>query len=240
VILAAGRGTRMQSMTAGRPKPLIEVGGKALVEHILDRLCQAGARSFLVVTGYRATMIEDRLAKYPAEIAFRRQAMPDGTARAARLAREFAGNDPFLLTFGDILADPDDYRAMAAVLESDPTAAAVLAVQYAADPWRGAAVYENGGRVTAIVEKPPPGSSTTNWNSAGIYVFRPEVFDELERVPRSPRGEYELTSAIAQLIAGVARVLMHPVRGPWLDVGRPEDVAAAERMVRGQGETEAG
>jgi dTDP-glucose pyrophosphorylase len=107
----------------------------------------------------------------------------------------------------------------------------VLAVQYAADPWRGAAVYERNGVVTGILEKPPPGTSTTHWNSAGIYVFGPVIFDELAQVPLSPRGEYELTSGVARMIRHQRRVLMHVVGGAWSDVGRPQDLGAAERII---------
>ena len=65
VVLAAGRGTRMKALTADRPKPMLEVAGKPLLEHILDRLAEADFREFLVVTGYRAEMIESYFAAYP-------------------------------------------------------------------------------------------------------------------------------------------------------------------------------
>ena len=82
-----------------------------------------------------------------------------------------------------------------------------------------------------IVEKPAIGTSTTHWNSAGSYVFRPTVFEELERVPLSVRGEYELTSALSQMIERGLRLLLYPLQGAWRDVGRPGDLDAARKMV---------
>jgi UDP-N-acetylglucosamine diphosphorylase / glucose-1-phosphate thymidylyltransferase / UDP-N-acetylgalactosamine diphosphorylase / glucosamine-1-phosphate N-acetyltransferase / galactosamine-1-phosphate N-acetyltransferase len=229
VILAAGRGTRMRDAAGDLPKPMILVAGKPILEHILDRLRAASFTDVLIVTGYRAGLIEAHFASYPMRIEFRRQQQLDGTARAALLARDFAVGDPFLLTFGDILTETRDYQGMWSRLEED--ARAVVVVKHVEDPWQGAAVYEQNGILTRIIEKPPPGASTTNWNSAGSYVFRPNVFPELQRVPMSARGEYELTSALQQMIHAGQKLLLYPLLGTWRDVGRPEDLAAAEELL---------
>ncbi|MDX1981896.1 MAG: sugar phosphate nucleotidyltransferase [Bryobacteraceae bacterium] len=228
VILAAGKGTRMAELTAQAPKPMLVVRGKPILEHVADRLEAAGAARLLVVVGYYGDQIRAFFAGRKS-MEFREQQEVNGTATAALLGREFAGPDPFLLTFGDILAAPGDYLRMMALLEDG--VAGVLAVKHTEDPYRGAAVYERDGVVRRIVEKPPRGSSTTPWNSAGIYVFRPEVFEELARVPVSPRGEYELTSAVSQMVEAGREVRMCAVSGDWLDVGRPEDLAAAEGIL---------
>jgi dTDP-glucose pyrophosphorylase len=81
--------------------------------------------------------------------------------------------------------------------------------------------------VSLIVEKPPRGTSSTRWNSAGLYAFDPVVFQEAENVPPSPRGEYEITSAIEQLLEHGRAVRMFEITGAWRDVGRPEDLASA-------------
>jgi len=231
VILAAGRGTRMAGLTADRPKAMLPLRNRPMLELILERLRLAGFLEILVVTGYRAEMIEEHFAVDSPALRFRRQEELNGTARAALLAREFTGAEPFLLTFGDILTGVEDYRAMARMLEEDAAAEAVLAAKWVEDPWQGAAVYEDRGVVTRIVEKPVRGASTTHWNSAGSYCFRASIFEELERVPLSPRGEYELTSAIEQLLARRVRVLLCGLHGGWRDVGRPEDLEEAEGMV---------
>ncbi len=96
----------------------------------------------------------------------------NGTGRAALLAKEFAGEDPFLLTFGDCLCNASEYVGIRSILESNLKTAAVLAAKDIEDPWQGAAIYEEGGKISKILEKPPKGTSTTRWGSAGFYAFR--------------------------------------------------------------------
>jgi NDP-sugar pyrophosphorylase family protein len=231
VVLAAGRGTRMGELTGKVPKPLLRVGGKPLIEHVLDNMRAAGVRRVLVVTGYQAELIENHLAAFPLEVEFRRQWPLDGTGSAALLARDFAGADNFLLTYGDILADSDDYRRTAAMLESDPSADAVLGLNRVDDPWQGAAVYHHDWIVARIVEKPPRGTSSTPWNNRGVYAFRSTIFDYLAKLEPSPRGEFELPSAVEGMLAAGKRLLGVELRRASLDVGRPEDLAAAEKLL---------
>ena len=99
-----------------------------------------------------------------------------------------------------------------------------MAVKEVDDPFRGAAVYLEDDRVTRIAEKPPKGASGTRWLAAGIYCLPPSVFAELERLPLSPRGEYELTDAVSQMLQGGASFIWHGIEGFWRDIGRPEDL----------------
>ena len=230
VILAAGRGTRMKDLTIAAPKPMLNAAGRPILERLLERLIEAGYSEALIVTGYRAESIEDYFRDYRFPLHFVRQSPIDGTATAALLARQFVGHDDFLLTFGDILADAPCYRQILEQLLRDPGVEAILGVRDVEDPYRGAAVYaDSDGKVTRIVEKPPQGVSTTRWNSAGIYAVRSSLFAELECVPRSSRGEFELTSAISQLIEGGKLLRIFPIEGQWRDIGRPEDLEALFR-----------
>jgi NDP-sugar pyrophosphorylase family protein len=151
----------------------------------------------------------------------------NGTGSGALLAQTFAAHEPFLLTYGDILCDPVEYRRAAQILFEEPEIAAVVAVKAVDDPWQGAAVYAENGRISRILEKPPKGTSTTRWNSAGFYAFRPVVFDYLAQLQPSPRGEYELTTALDIMRSDGLDLRISPIEGPWRDVGRPEDLAAA-------------
>lgn len=216
----------MGHLTEAIPKPMIRVSGKPLLEHILDRLREAGIESAAIVTGYRGEMIREYFEQYPLPISWFTQEVLDGTASAVRLAKSFVGSDSFVLTFGDIWCDAADYRGLMAGLTGDVEA--VLGVRKVDDPWQGAAVYEHGGAVEKIIEKPEKGTSMTNWNSAGLYAFRAGVFGELERVQKSARGEYEITSAIEQMIEGGKKLRIYAIEGVWRDVGRPEDLAAIE------------
>jgi len=234
VILAAGRGTRMGPLTANIPKPLLALRGRPIIEHILTGLRSAGIREVVVVTGYLAGQIERHLGSGEAlgmKLSYRRQTRPEGTARALLLARDAIGDEPFLLLWGDIVVEPDQYSALLDNYRRAPCDA-LLAVNATDDPWQGAAVYiDDRWRVTSLVEKPPRGSSRTPWNNAGMFVFTPPVVEYAERLRPSARGEYELPQAVAAMVADGREVRAYPVRGFWSDLGRPEDLAAAERAL---------
>ena len=105
VILAAGKGTRMKELTNEVPKPMLRVQGKPILEHSVAGILAAGIRDIFIVTGWRADVIENHFGdgkKWKARIAFGRQVVQDGTGKAPELAKEFVGDSPFLLTYGEI------------------------------------------------------------------------------------------------------------------------------------------
>ena len=107
----------------------------------------------------------------------------------------------------------------------------VLALTRVDDPYRGGAVYVRNGRVARIVEKPPKGTSTTNFLSAGVYVFSNRIFDALAKLEPSARGEYDLTDAISEAVRDGKLVRCFAVPGFWRDVGRPEDLRPASEYL---------
>lgn len=226
VVLAAGRGKRMGEITTEVPKAMLEVRGRPMLEHVLNGLADVGIESFFLVVGYRREMIEEHFRNWRRPIEFRVQDPVDGTGSATRLAREFVGGEPFLLTYGDIICEPASYLRCDREIAEHPSAAAVLGVRDVDDPWQGAAVYEEGGRVTRVIEKPPRGTSTTRWNSAGLDGLRPVAFSYLDKLQPSPRGEYEITTIFDMMLAEGVEVRISPMEGLWRDVGRPEDLAA--------------
>ena len=232
VILAAGRGTRMRSLTDECPKPMLPLDGRPMLAHLLDRFASAGIRQACVVIGYRGEMVREYFAAHPPpgiELQYRVQHEPDGTGSAALLARDFAAGGKFLLSLGDILVAPRVYTELFARADG---AEMVLALTRVDDPYRGGAVYVEGGRVVRIVEKPPKGTSTTNFLSAGVYVFGDRIFDALACLTPSPRGEYDLTDAISAAVRAGKRVRCFEVPGFWRDIGRPEDLSPASDYVR--------
>lgn len=231
VILAAGRGTRMQSLTDDCPKPMLPLDGRPMLAHQIERLEAVGIEKICIVIGYKAEMVTEYFAACPprtAELHYELQETPDGTGSATRLAENFVAGEPFLLTFGDIMVDASVYTRMFALADE---AAMVLTVKHVDDPYRGAAVYVDGDRVVKIVEKPPQGTSATNFNNAGVYIFSPGVFEKLARLKLSPRSEYDLTDAIDESVRAGELVRWHEIKGFWRDVGRPEDLAPAGAFV---------
>ena len=157
VILAAGRGTRMKSLTDDCPKPMLPLNGRPMLAHQIERLEAAGIAKICIVVGYKAEMVREYFAAHPpraASLRYELQATPDGTGSAARLAKDFAAGEPFLLTFGDIMVDAAVYARLFALAGG---AEIVLTVKRVEDPYRGAAVYVDGGRVVKIVEKTAEG-----------------------------------------------------------------------------------
>lgn len=230
VLLAAGRGKRMGSITEQVPKPMLPIHGKPMLDHILQRMTQAGLSEFCIVVGYRHEEIEAYFEKSPYNVRFLLQQPVNGTGSAAMLARGFTGEEPFLLSYGDILCDPSDYQRCFALLETHPATSAFVAVREVDDPWQGAAVYEVAGKIKRIIEKPPKGTSVTRWNSAGFYLFQPVLYEYLERIKPSARGELELTSALELMLNDRLDLRIAPVVGEWRDVGRPEDLAAVNAV----------
>ncbi len=231
VILAAGRGTRMESLTDDCPKPMLLLDGRPMLAHLIERLESVGVEQICIIVGYKAEMVKEYFAAHPpraATLHYELQATQDGTGSATLLSKTFVDGEAFLMTFGDIMVDASVYAEMFDLADG---AEIVLTVKHVDDPYQGAAVYVDGDRVVKVIEKPPKGKSTTNFNNAGIYVFSPAVFEKLARLKPSARGEYELTDAAHESVTSGEVVRWHEIKGFWRDVGRPEDLAPTGEFV---------
>jgi dTDP-glucose pyrophosphorylase len=226
VLLAAGRGTRMRELTDDLPKPMIQVRGKPILLHILEGLTAAGIQRFLIVVGYRADVVRDFFGDghcFGACVDYVTQVVQDGTGRVVDLARDFAAADPFVLSYGDILVNPVNYTRLTSPA---PHHEALVSVKRNEDVSKGGAVFVNDRfELTDLREKPQPGEPTSPWYNAGIYTFRPSIFDFTSRLERSPRGEYELTDAIRALAQSGKTVQALELEGEWADVRDPEVLA---------------
>jgi len=232
VVLAAGKGTRMGHLTVDRAKPMIEIGKRRILEHILFAIRDSGIREFIVVTGYFANLIEDHFGdgrEFGMEMTYVRQEKIDGTGNALHLTRDLVGNETFFMSFGDIITSIENYPRLIETYRQRPCPA-LLTLADVEDPCNGAAVYVDADhRVQRIIEKPVRGTSTTDWNNAGIFIFDPVIFEYTAKLTPSPRGEYELTQAIHHILADGKEVFGFPLSGHWGDIGTPEDV---ERIMR--------
>jgi NDP-sugar pyrophosphorylase family protein len=233
LLMAAGRGTRLGSLTAKTPKPLLEVAGKPLLARIVEGLIDAGLTRFVVVTGYRGEQVKQWCAGFEAshpavKIETVHQSDLNGTGGAMLAARDLLlDEESFIFGWGDILMDSDNYLSFLAESKRD-ACDLLLAVNEMDDPWRGGAVYfDSELRVERMEEKPPRGASSTRWNNAGLFATNRRLFDYAERLQPSPRGELELPQAIAAMIADGRMVRAFTLRGFWSDVGTPEDLETA-------------
>ena len=226
VLLAAGRGTRMRELTTDLPKPMIEVRGKPVLQHIVEGLREAGTRQFLIIVGYRADAVQHFFgdgSRYNIGIQYATQAVQDGTGRVVDLARNFAGDSPFVLSYGDILVDPANYKRL---LNLPHDVEAIISVTRGEDVSKGGAVFLNEEmELVDLREKSKPGEATSPWYNAGIYTFRPSIFDFTAKLKPSARGEYELTDAIRALAQSGKKVKALELTGEWADVRDPEILA---------------
>jgi dTDP-glucose pyrophosphorylase len=230
LLLAAGRGTRMRELTHELPKPMLQVQGKPVLQHIIEGLRDAGLTDFLIIVGWHAQVVRDFFAegsKLGVRVEYATQVVQDGTGKVVELGRPFVRNDPFVLSYGDILIAPENYPRICAALAG---AEAVVSVKRNEDVTQGGAVFVNENfELIDLQEKPKPGEPISPWYNAGIYAFRSTIFDYIAKLERSTRGEFELTDAIRNLALAGHRVKAFELAGQWADVRDPEVLARLNR-----------
>ena len=230
VLLAAGEGIRLQPITATRPKHLIQVGGKPILEHCLDALKANGITEAIVVIHYMGEEIRHYFgdgSKLGFKLEYVEQKNVLGTGNAASVAEPFV-KGAFMLVYGDLLFSAEAIRAVLSAYERSNVAAAMAVISVDKPESYGVTELAKDKTVKRIVEKPKRGKAPSNLANAGLYVFCTDIFDALKHVKRSPRGEWELTDAVTQLVADGKRVLAVEIaRGDWFDVGRPWDLLDA-------------
>jgi len=216
----------MRDLTADVPKPMIKVRGKPILLHIVEGLQSAGIKDFLIIIGYHGEMVREYFGDgtcFGLRISYATQTVQDGTGRVVELAREFVGTDPFILGYGDILIDSKNYQRLIVLNEETE---AIVTVKRNEDVSKGGAVFVNEAmEVTDVREKAKPGEPTSKWYNAGIYCFRPSIFQFTAKLQPSPRGEYELTDAIRALAQSGKKVQAIELEGEWADVRDPEILA---------------
>jgi len=220
----------MRELTVELPKPMIEVRGKPVLQHIVEGLRDAGIREFFIIVGYRADAVQNFFgdgSRYKIAIQYATQVVQDGTGRVVDIARNFAENSAFILSYGDILVDPRNYKS---IVDLPDDIEAIITVTRGEDVGKGGAAFLNERmELVDLREKSPPGEPTSPWYNAGIYAFRPSIFEFTAKLKPSPRGEYELTDAIRELAQSGKKVRALELTGEWADVRDPEILARLNR-----------
>ncbi|MCR4392083.1 MAG: glucose-1-phosphate thymidylyltransferase [Candidatus Acetothermia bacterium] len=231
VVLCGGGGTRVRPFTYTLAKHLLPVAGRPVVAFALEAIREAGIADVGIVVspsveGQFRELFGDG-ERFGIEITYIVQPEPKGLAHAVLCAEGFVGEEPFHVYLGDNLLEHGVAGLVEQFREEKPAAAVALA--RVEDPRRfGVAVVE-GGRLKRLVEKPadPP----SNLAVVGAYAFDARVFQAARAVSPSFRGELELTDALQWLIDHGHRVLPYRIEGWWQDVGRPEDLLLANRLL---------
>ncbi|MDG6256742.1 MAG: sugar phosphate nucleotidyltransferase [Methanomicrobiaceae archaeon] len=223
VILAAGEGKRMRPLTASRPKVMLPVANRPMIEHLIIAARECGIEDFILVVGYGEQEIRTYFgdgSSRDVSIHYVTQRQQLGTADALRAAEPLI-RGRFLLMNGDMILKAGDIKAIC-----DRNAPSV-GIFPGTQPERFGVITVDGDRVTGLVEKSskPP----SNLINAGVYLFEKGVFDLLSELNLSERGEYELTDALFRYIED-GRLAAHRLSF-WLDIGAPWNLIDANEVM---------
>jgi len=230
VILVAGKGTRLRPLTDNTPKPMLNVGGRPLLEWMLMRVKEAGIIEVLLITNY----LEDKFIDYfgngsnhGLKISYQTQEETLGTANAFGQAMEWVGYTEFMALYGDHYLSEGVLKRLVETHKEGEVTASALKVE---DPSQYGAFGLKGDLITKVVEKPEPGTEPSNYANVGIYIFPPKVFSYIEKTPLSPREEYEITDTMQLMIDDGIAIRKHDVKtAEWLDIGLPWTLLEANK-----------
>jgi glucose-1-phosphate thymidylyltransferase len=220
IILAAGEGRRLEPLTDVRPKPMLPVANRPLLEHVVESVVAAGIDEIVFVVGYKRERIQSHFEDgddWDVDIEYAIQEKQLGTGHAVLQAEEGI-EETFLVLNGDRVIDPSIVERMIA---APPDGQTLVAVTRTDDPSGFGVVESEGERVTAIAEKPPRHAITSEVINAGVYRFEPDVFDAIRDTDTT--GELTLTATLDRL-AGDDQVRALRYRGTWLDVSHLWDL----------------
>ena len=226
VVLAAGEGKRMRPLTATRPKVMIPLANRPMTDHLVCAARDAGISEFILVVGYQEQAVRDYFgdgSRFGVSIRYVTQRRQKGTADALRTVEDQVSGS-FLLLNGDMILRSRD---IAAIIGTD---APCMGIFHSDHPEDFGVVTVEGDRVTGLEEK--SGTPRSNLINAGVYLFSPAIFSALQSVGPSPRGELELTDALADLIR--ERMLRAHTLSFWLDAGYPWDLIDANATLLGE------
>ena len=224
VILAAGEGKRMRPLTCTRPKVMLPIANKPILEHLLIEVAWAGIKEFIFVIGYHSEQLRRYFGggdRWGVKIDYCLQPEQMGTADAIKMVKsKLSGN--FLVMNGDVLAGREDIYRLAGCNADTMSVTKV-------DDAKGLGVVQvSDGRVARIYEKMAnPPSRLAN---AGLYLFTQNIFEAISKTSKSSRGEYEITESLQVMIDSGFNIAYQEVTG-WLDVGYPWDLLSANESL---------
>ncbi len=232
LVLSGGKGSRLRPFTYTNAKQLVPIANKPVLFYEIEQLVESGITDIGVIVGDTADQVKSAVgdgSAFGARITFIQQEAPLGIAHAVKIARDYLGDSRFVLYLGDNFVLGGISSFVESFLSSGSNAKILL--HPVSNPQAFGIAEMVDGRVTRIIEKPstPP----TNLAVIGVYMLDPNVFDVIEHLQPSWRGELEITDALQGLIDDGLRVDAEIMDRYWIDTGKMDDILNANRMVLG-------
>ena len=223
IILHGGQGTRLRPLTHTGPKQLIKVAGKPISQWALEKLKAAGIKEVGIILGENSPQKVIDYYKdgqeFGMKITYFYQGKARGIAEAVYRTKDFVGNDPFIVFLGDNIILDD-----LSLLRDGNSDASILLAKVNNPKQFGVAIIKDN-KIEKLVEKPK--EQISDLALVGVYYFTKVIFDSIEALKPSKRGELEITEAIQNLIDSGRTVRYSIVEGWWKDTGNPSDILEA-------------
>jgi glucose-1-phosphate thymidylyltransferase len=231
LVLSGGKGTRLYPLTYTSAKQLIPVANKPILFRVIECIRDAGITEIGIVVGDTEEEIRRAVGRgdrWGVRVTYIRQEAPLGLAHAVKISRDFLGDERFVMFLGDNVIQGGISGLISEFANSDYDCQIVLTHVDMPEQY-GVAELDEQGRVIRLVEKPkdPPSDLAL----VGIYMFNHHIFEAVEHITPSWRGELEITDAIQWLIEHNYTVHPYIHRGWWIDTGRPGDMLEANSLV---------
>ncbi len=231
LILSGGKGTRLRPFTYTGAKQLVPVANKPVLFYAIEDLVDAGITDIGIVVGDTGDQVREAVgdgARFGARVSYIEQDAPRGIAHGIKIAREFIGGEKFVLFLGDNFIR-DGIVPQVAAFRDHALNAQIILYKMDDPSAMGVAVLDGDGRVTRLVEKPK--QFVSPYAVIGIYMFDSHVFEAVNAIKPSARGELEITDTIQYLIDHKLNVGAHRLEGWWIDTGKMQDILEANRLV---------
>lgn len=229
LILSGGKGTRLRPITHTNAKQLVPVANKPILFFAIEAIRDAGITDIGIIVGDTQAEIEAAVGDGSAlgvRATYIRQEEPLGLAHAVKIAQPFLGNDSFVMFLGDNFIK-DGITPLVHEFESEKPNSQILLARVPNPSSFGVAEIQ-GGQVVGLEEKPARPKS--DYALVGVYMFDATIFEAVNAIQPSPRGELEITDAIQWLITNGKDVRSHIIKGWWKDTGKLEDMLEANRV----------